>query len=407
MIELTLEQEILLHLLSRSLGAEDALPADKAAEADWLQVAKESTDQMVLLQAFDTASAYKEHIPPGIYSRWRTLSAGVLAKNQQVCEVQKQLCALLTARGYDYIVIKGTASAAFYTKPEMRTLGDVDCLIEREKLSEVRALLEKNGYTDPGDRSSYDVSYEKDGAHIEMHYDLPGIPVGKAGEKLREYFSGVIGRGKESSLDGEAVRYPSDAEHGVIILLHMVHHLLAGGLGLRHLVDWAGFVKHTAQSEMWNGELLPLFREVGLLEYASVMTQVCVRYLGVPCPRWAEPVSDELCALMIKDFFDGGNFGRKDAVRGRSGAVLAQRNITGKERGRIGYLFYTLHSTTVALYPIVRKVPVLYPFVIVWRVIRNIYYQLTGKRPKLGDMFDSAGERKKIYDRLKIFETEE
>jgi len=224
---------------------------------------------------------------------------------------------------------------------------------------------------------------------------------------LRSYFEYAVSRAVPAEVAGHTFMSPTPAMHGVIILLHMVHHMVGVGLGLRHLYDWAAFVEKSGEEPFWEEELLPFLNEIGLSDYAFIMTRVAAKYLGTACPAWCGECEEELCEAIIEDFFASGNFGSKDKTRASGAGIFVDQRTTGQKRGRIGYLFHILHTTTLKLYPITRKLPVLYPFIMVYRVLNFIWLRITGKRVAIGKMFNVAEARGELYDRLKIYEVED
>ena len=152
---------------------------------------------------------------------------------------------------------------------------------------------------------------------------------------------------------------------------------------------------------------MALFADIGLLCYAKVITKTCARYLGCVCPTWAEDADEVLCDDVMNDVLTGGNFGRKDDARAKSGMMISDHGKPGTRRGKVANLFTTLHQSTAARYPAVRKCPLLYPFLDGWRVMLYLGRTVTGKRTSLRKMMPLAQQRKSVYDRLHIFEIQE
>jgi hypothetical protein len=324
----------------------------------------------------------------------------------RVQQAQADMAELMREKGFGYIVIKGESSAAYYPNPELRALGDVDFLIDTSRQAEIENALMQAGYERDGMEHISHRIFRKVGAHLEMHYQVPGIPVGEKGDKVRAFLKDAVKCG-ECKQGGLAEFYaPCPKHHGLIILLHMQHHNLDDGLGLRHLCDWAAFVKATQNDTFWAEELLPLMKEIGIMKYASVATKLCATYLHIPCPTWAADADDALCDGLLADVFLGGNFGRKNNERARSGALIAKKG--EKKRGPIATMAVSLHRAVLLKYPIVKKVWILYPFIYVWKVIKNLFQMMIGKKVSIGKMLPEAKKRQELYDKLEVFqETEE
>lgn len=406
MEELTIERKIILNLMARSLADSSdgaVLSESEILDADWKTVAKESIAQAVVWSAFESAQVYKDFIPTKIYEAWQNFAFAAVPKNLAVVGWQKDLVDLMDEKELPYLILKGTSASSYYPNPEWRLLGDVDFLIRPEDRVRVETALTEAGYEKWNNEHVCHVVFKKDGAHLEMHFEVAGIPYGKAGEQVREFLKNATDHYLVKEQESCSFKAPTDDMHGVIILLHMQHHMLGEGLGLRHLCDWATYVKKTANEPFWEETTLPFLKKIGLLKYAVTMTKTCAIYLGIPCPAWAEKGDEKLCREIIEDVFSSGNFGRKDGARAKSGMLISEHGKNGTKKGAIYNLAHSLHSY-VWMQPWVRKCPILYPFVYVWKALRFLFLSMIGKRPNLIKIRSHAEERKAIYKKLKIFE---
>lgn len=408
-LNLTKEQKILLNLTAMGISETPQalrLSKEELSGAVWEKVIEEALAQTVPMLAFQEAKAYETYIPQEVYSRWKKLFFQAYQTNARVWQSQADMAQIMRENGLPYIVIKGEASAAYYPNPELRALGDVDFLIDTSCQEEVENALMAAGYERDSMAHISHRIFRKPDAHLEMHYQVPGIPVGEKGEKVRTFlrFAATSGVKKQGGLSEFFA--PTDVYHGLIILLHMQHHNLNDGLGLRHLCDWAVFVQKTKNELFWQEQLLPLMRDIGIYKYAAVATKLCHIYLGIDCPEWAEGAENSLCDGLLADVFLGGNFGRKNNVRARSGSLIAQK---GEEKhGAVVTLAVSLHKAVVLRYPIVKKIWILYPFIYVWKVCKNLFQMCTGKKVSIGKMIPEAKKRQELYDKLEVFqETEE
>ena len=405
-ITLTTEQKIVLNLAAMSIVGDPAtlvLPEEELRGVNWTEVVDETIAQTIPLAAYDAALPYKQYVPETEWLRWKNVSMGVLQSDFEVVSAQAELVELLNKKGLPYAIIKGTSAAAYYPEPERRALGDVDFLIDPDRQAEVENALVEAGYKKEGVPHISHVIFKKPNAHLEMHFQVAGIPNGELGERVKEFLRPAVFSTVEREREFCTFHAPNDLYHGLIILLHMQHHNLNDGLGLRHLCDWAAYVERTQNESFWQEKLLPFLKEIGLYKYAAVVTKISATYLKISCPDWAKDEDEELCAELLSDMFIGGNFGRKDNERARSGALIAQKG--EKKRGPIATLAYSLHKSILLRYPIVKKVWILYPFVYAWKVIRNVFLMLIGKRVSIGKMKPQAEKRQRIYDKLQVFET--
>jgi len=405
-MEILLEQRVLMHLLKESLTGQTAqMPEQWLREADWEAVLREAKSQAVVLQAYDAAGAYEPWIPAEIYQRWFRMATKLLQRNMRVQMAQNELTKLLDSQNLPYAILKGTASAQYYPRPELRALGDIDFLIDPAQEQQVRQCLTAAGYETDGKDVDHHAVYLRGKMSYEMHFQPAGMPEGLPGERISAYLENLLSQTRPATCDMAVFASPAPAQHGMIILLHMLHHMLGGGVGLRHVCDWAVFVQKTAGEAFWQTELVPLMRSCGLLRYTSVMTIICADVLGIQLPDWCEAVEPELVEAVLIDTLTGGNFGRKELDRSRESSIVSMKD-SSKDEGPFRNAFAVLHESTPRLHPIVKKHPILHPFFDLCRGIRFIFRCLFGSRRWITTMLPKAKERRTVYEQLRIFETE-
>jgi hypothetical protein len=193
----------------------------------------------------------------------------------------------------------------------------------------------------------------------------------------------------------------------MVLLLHMQQHMLAEGIGLRHLCDWGTFVSRTAGEPFWEKETLPLCRAIGLETYAAAMTKASALFLGTTCPEWARHIDERICGGVMTDIFSAGNFGRKNELHAASRMLVTESGVALSKYGMVGNLAHTLHEIVLKQHPIVKRIPVLYPFIYVYRAMRYGVLCILGKRVSLAARVPYAMQRRDLYSQLKVFETQD
>lgn len=404
---LTKEQKVLLNLISLNVNgnANELVLSDQEIDGvNWEEVAKESIVQSVPLCALDACAVYKKVIPENIFAKWSAYSMRVMQSNMKVINSQQELINILGEK-HPYLILKGTSACSYYNKPILRALGDVDFLIEPKQQSEIEKLLIDNGCTLSGGDHPNHVVFKKPGAHLEMHFEVAGVPYGKVGELVKEFLKDAVYAPVKKSYESCEFNAPTDLNHALILLLHMQHHMLGEGFGLRHLSDWTVFVNKTHNEAFWQEKLLPFLKKIGLYNYAKIMTKVGAVYLNSILPAWAKDADDDVCAQIINDILMGGNFGRKDENRSSSGMLISEHGKGGTKHGAVYNLAHGLHKAVLRK-KAVKKCILLYPFVYVYKAIRFVFLSIIGKRPSIVKMLPEAEKRKVIYDKLAIFETD-
>ena len=360
-------QKNLLHRLSQALfGTQDTftLPEDVLSEA------KAQTVSSLLVNDYQA-----------------------IAKNIRCIAAHAELTELM--KGIPFVTIKGYASALYYPIPERRMMGDVDFFVAPENLQVAYDRLLDAGCSrqdSPNERHSV---FRNKSIILELHSEIKGVPNGEDGirtefltaeAKVRELLSDLINASVTVETQQGPIVIPDEFHHGLIMLLHVAGHMVNdGGVGLRHLCDWAVYV-HRVDLEKYKEEL----ERIGLWIFACQLTAVSSAYLGLPKKHWAGEWPKQFLECLIDDFLTAGNFGRKHG--GRSGTQLI---------GSTSFIEFIKKRV-----PIVRKYPILLPFGTIYYSFHYAICVMLGKR-KIVEIstIEGAKERQRLYDQFQLFNT--
>lgn len=391
---MTNEQTTLLNLLSASLFGNNQLDVSNVR---WEEVFNESCQQAVLPLAFCgldiTDNKFAESVRKKIEK--------VFAHNMRVEYDHVQIGEILP--DIKYCILKGCASASYYPIPGYRQLGDVDLLIEQKDVYRVDAALRKNGFIPWNENHVCHIVYKQDIRHWEIHWEPSGIPCGEIGNKVREYLSDTIPTARYYECENGCMMVPDDFHHGLIILLHMAHHLTGEGLGLRHLCDWAVYADRVDVPKVLGNCL----NDIGMWKFAKILTQLSVKYLGLRGQQWAmDDVDEDVLEELINDIIDGGNFGHKVPDRDKDGMLISCEGETGAGNRSLAQQFIvTMNDDIYLKWPVMKQCKLLLPFGWIALAARYFHRRMTGKREALDikRMVLSAQSRMDIYKKLDIF----
>lgn len=82
---------------------------------------------------------------------------------------QQEIIDLFHEAGIPAVVLKGSAAAIYYPKPDYRTMGDIDLIVQPELFEKAYAVLEQKGYIHLDEMNPRHESFIKNGIHIELH----------------------------------------------------------------------------------------------------------------------------------------------------------------------------------------------------------------------------------------------
>ncbi len=320
-------QRILLEAIKSSLFD---LEPNYPPNIDWEDVVFEAKAQTVM--------GIVDHLIP----YHDETSDHVKAMYMRIMYEQNKLIKLFDIAQIPFVILKGCAASIYYPKPFLRTMGDIDILVPRNRFVESVELLETNGYIyDHGKKDDNritddirEIEYIKNGIVVELHqsFSSPGVEVDNILESAiyrREYF------------DLNGFRFPvlPSPENGLVLLGHINQHLKNNVLGLRQIIDWEMYVNSVADNECWSSQFVPLIKETGLITLATYVTDLCCRYLGLPKKVCFEvdfdkSLTDELLEVVLTD----GNFGKRiytDKTKDEKSLISASYSI--KRDGFFGY----------------------------------------------------------------------
>lgn len=389
------------------------VPFEPEAGVDWEAVFRESKCQAVTMQVFLNC----DHIP-GISEELRNEIQAYLfrsmIKNIQIHAQHTYLHRLLSEHGISYVTLKGAASARYYPDPQSRAMGDVDFYVDKADFEKALALFREEGFESGELNHICHVVLRKKPMHMEMHHTPAGVPDGGAGKLVQQYLLDL--KNASFLVENKLVTCccPSDFHHGLIMLMHLQHHLLAEGIGLRHLCDWAVFV-HKFQADTFPILFRDRLRAIGLWKFARVLTLCAVLHLGLPEQAWmVEDVHDKdtACSVM-QDILAGGNFGSKDSQRVHEGMFISNRGKSGVPNRRFQQGFQALNRIIFLKYPFFEKYPIFLPFGWILAFCRYLIrtYQRNKKNKRdysihFLSAYQNSAPRIRLYQKLAIYEPE-
>lgn len=397
---MTSPQKTLLLILSNVLFGK----CNTFEDVDWPEVYQESKVQAVSLLAYEIAK--KQCHLNELMQKWNKTALGLTAENIRVFHNHTLLGQWMTDANIPYVILKGCVSASYYHEPLLRCMGDVDFLIPTKYISIAETVLDSKGLKKLEKRHISHIVYYGEKAHYELHFNIPGIPNGEIGDVVRDYFSDIFVRAEHQNGDCSCT-FPSTFHHGLILLLHTIHHMTGEGVGLRHLCDWAVF-----ENSITNADFIRLFEEplkrIGLWRFAKLLTSICIRYLGADYKEWASDTDEIIQESLIEDILNSGNFGRKDINRKTETYLISSRGKNGVAKiSQFRQLFVSVNDIVYLQYPLIKKTKILLPFGWILFGINHTGRIIRRKSniPDIGRVYIEASKRRELYSRLGIFET--
>lgn len=309
-----------------------------------------------------------------------------LMRYEAIKHEQNQIYQVFEKEGIDFVPLKGSVIRKYYPDRWMRTSTDIDILVREKELERAKKALVSNlGYAQ-GRYRYHDVSlYSQSGVLLELHFQITENMknIDKNLKKVWDYVTPIGGGRCRQVMTPEYLLFHSYA--------HMVYHFINGGCGVRFVVD-SWILEHALDYDE------AVFQK--LCKESKIETFVeSVRRLGQVWFAGAE--HDSLSKKMQTYIITGGVFGTMESK------VMARKTQTS---GRYRYLLtrvFIPYREFCASYPILEKLPWLYPYFAVKRLFKIFNKQIAKNAVQEMQMNknirqDDVDELKGLFRELKL-----
>ena len=220
----------------------------------------------------------KENVPPkSVTLKWlsNALSIEQVMKKKEAVAVE--LAEKLSDKGIQIVVLKGLAYASYYPNPYHRESGDLDCYLLGLKELGDKVTIEIGGKMEEAGYKHSHLYYK--GLTIENHNFLTSFDNTKLGIRTEQLLQEQIIEGYRL-IGGTKLQNPSADFNAIFLIKHAQRHFIKEGICVRHLLDWGFFLKSESQNVNWK-KVVPMMNECRILEFAKVMTSLCIDQLGM------------------------------------------------------------------------------------------------------------------------------
>ncbi|MDD3124095.1 MAG: nucleotidyltransferase family protein [Candidatus Izemoplasmatales bacterium] len=143
---------------------------------------------------------------------------------------------IFSASYIDHIFLKGSFLKNIYPETYMRSMGDIDILVKRDKMRLVHQILDEYKYINWSNSSAHDCFYKGRKIFLEIHPKLDS--------EFDPKYSLLFENGWEETTKTASYEYEfKPMFHLAYLLYHMIKHLSSAGIGLRNILDIGLFVQ--------------------------------------------------------------------------------------------------------------------------------------------------------------------
>ena len=268
----------------------------------------------------------------------------------QMDQERAQVLSALDDAGIRHMPLRGFAIRDLYPRCGMQEMADDDILVDETRMADVRSLMENLGFAvESFGKATHDVYSRQPVSHFEMHRQLFSS---LSSDRLAAYYAHVWDRLIPDE-DCTCRYHFSDTDQYLYLTAHEYRHLSGNGTGLRSLLDIFVFLQHREPDWM---QVALEAEHMGLTDFEWKNRELALRLF---C---GEPLEESRQAL-YEHFLFAGTFG----------TLISGTTRTIEEKGRFRSFLSSLtlpYKTMQEIFPLLRRVPVLYPLCWAWRLCR-------------------------------------
>lgn len=282
----------------------------------------------------------------------------IIVDTNQLIELQK-LENAFEENGIDMLPLKGAYLKQMYQSTYYRYMGDIDTFVKLEDFKRANPVLEKLGYVLEDDTGKDWEYFKKPYIFLEQHHSI----IEEEMHTVNAYYKNIWQRC--SLKQGTSHIYKMNLEDIYIYLIvHAVHHFEYSGIAPRIFLDFYVFMEHN-KGNLDLEYVDKILGEFGYLEFSKKALAVAYRWFskdGIGIDK------DNGLDLFIAGCGDFGTLENNVGIRS------ANMTENGKKPSRVKFILKQAFPHTQVItqeFPVLKKAPVLLPFIWVAYVVKK------------------------------------
>ena len=265
-------------LLRAAIGTEPCYRRSLTSD-EWRALYRVCVVQGVTAVVFDFVKTLPKSEAPdmALLMEWLSAATAVEQTMRRMQITAEEFAEEMERREIPVVVLKGLAFAQYYKNPLHRECGDLDCYMMGKKEAGDLAALELGGTMEEAGYKHSHLLFK--GLTIENHRfftDFDNTPTGM----LTEQVLGELIQEEQTYLGDSKLSCPSANFNALFLLKHTQGHFIDEGIRMRHVLDWALFLRAKQEEVDWSKVLLML-ETTRTAQFAGVMTAIAVRSLSI------------------------------------------------------------------------------------------------------------------------------
>ena len=265
-------------LLRAAIGTEPCYRRSLTSD-EWRALYRVCVVQGVTAVVFDFVKTLPKSEAPdmALLMEWLSAATAVEQTMRRMQITAEEFAEEMERREIPVVVLKGLAFAQYYKNPLHRECGDLDCYMMGKKEAGDLAALELGGTMEEAGYKHSHLLFK--GLTIENHRfftDFDNTPTGMLTEKVL----GELIQEEQTYIGDSKLSCPSANFNALFLLKHTQGHFIDEGIRMRHVLDWALFLRAKQEEVDWS-KVMPMLETTRTAQFAGVMTAIAVRSLSI------------------------------------------------------------------------------------------------------------------------------
>ncbi|MBQ9138174.1 MAG: nucleotidyltransferase family protein [Alistipes sp.] len=248
----------------------------------WLEVHQLALRQGVCAIVLDAIMSAEVAIPRPIKMRFISSTDTIEHKYHDKVQVAQKLEKVYSDNGIKLMILKGIGLAQLYPIPQHRPCSDIDIWLFGEQNRGDKLLSEKYNVRINEAHHHHTVFYIN-GVMIENHYDFIEQHSRSSKGAIESTLKHLSVEGTHPTVDIEGTPFyiPAPDLNALFLTMHSGAHFAAENISIRHLMDWAMFLKRYS-GDIDREQLLHSADKFGFRPFLECINSACISYLGMP-----------------------------------------------------------------------------------------------------------------------------
>lgn len=286
--------------------------------AEWDQFYSLARRQGVTAVLFEKIQGLPKDVAPPrtVAMRWMAHSLSIEKQTKAIYKRCADFAQLMHEHGLRTMVLKGVAVSQYYPNPWHREFGDLDCYLYKK----IADAIVWDGCCEEGNKAAEQVGYAVNRGHYKhSHINFEGLEVenhqfslsvndGKATKALERTLRRLVEQQGGDVAIGNSNLYCPPADFNALFLTaHAMSHFLYESIKMRHVLDWALFLKAEQDNVDWDNFWIWCDR-MHYTRFVQCMNYICVHQLGLRIDAFAVEENGtvkRLAVRVLQDILEG------------------------------------------------------------------------------------------------------